>query len=511
MATVGSMIVNLGLNRRPLESGLNQSRKSIWGFVGGAVGKFGGLAAGFLGVGAAMKTIGTGLRLAADAEQAEVAFSTLLGSADRAKTVLADVQRFAASTPFQLPQLRDSAQMLAAFGFEAESIVPNLRMLGDIAAGTGQPIDQLAELYGKARVQGRLFGDDINQLTGRGIPVIQALAQQFGVAESEVKNLVAEGKVGFPELQTALQSMTAEGGKFGGMMEAQSKTLSGVWSTFKDNLLGILTEVTIGITNSMDLTGMISSATTGLQTMVTAAKWGFGNWQILAELAFKSAMLGFSRFGAELYHFFTSTLPTLTVWFVENFPEIWSTALDFALTVLINFGQNVRNIMSEIWSFIKSGGMTELNLAWTPLTEGFVSSLRELPKIPGRELTDLERTLTSEVERLGNLTGEGLAEALNKSRQTGELATGPVAPGAPTDVTGPQGQAGDLKGPAALRVGSAEGLGAVLRAQLQSIGGGTDQKKIAANSAKQLAEAKKQTAALERIAEKDLAIEEVNL
>ena len=65
--------------------------------------------------------------------------------------------------------------------------------VGDIAAGTNQDFNELAVVFGKAKVQGRLFGEDINQLTGRGIPIIGEFAKQFGVAEGEVKKLVSEG------------------------------------------------------------------------------------------------------------------------------------------------------------------------------------------------------------------------------------------------------------------------------------------------------------------------------
>ncbi len=93
-------------------------------------------------------------------------------------------------------------------------------------------------------MQGRLFGEDINQLTGRGIPVISALASTMGVAESEVKKLVEAGKVGFPQLQTAFQSMTADGGQFNGLMEQLSGTTAGKFSTFVDNVKQL--GVTIG-------------------------------------------------------------------------------------------------------------------------------------------------------------------------------------------------------------------------------------------------------------------------
>lgn len=186
---------------------------------------------------------GFGLKIAADAEKAEIAFGTMLGSAEKAKTVLADLKKFAASTPFEMPEIVDAGRKLIAFGVEAENLIPTLTMLGDVAAGVDVPLGEIAEIFGKAKVQGRLFAEDINQLTGRGIPVISELAKQFGVADSEVKNLVEAGKIGFPQLQKVLQSLTGPGGKFAGLMEAQSKSLSGRFSTLKDNVSQLAGEI----------------------------------------------------------------------------------------------------------------------------------------------------------------------------------------------------------------------------------------------------------------------------
>lgn len=62
--------------------------------------------------------------------------------------------------------------------------------IGDVAAGIHAPIGEIAEDAGEATVNGRLFADDINQLTRRGGPIIQELAKQFGVTDTEVKKLV---------------------------------------------------------------------------------------------------------------------------------------------------------------------------------------------------------------------------------------------------------------------------------------------------------------------------------
>jgi tape measure domain-containing protein len=190
------------------------------------------LAGGAAAMGVGMKAVNA----AADFEQTKVAFSTLIGDAGKAEQTLAKLRELGAQTPFEFPELADAGRKLIAFGENADTVPETLRRIGDVSAGVQAPINEIAELYGKARVQGRLFGEDINQLTGRGIPIIQELAKQFGVSDFEVKKLVESGKVGFPNIERAFIDMTSQGGKFSGMMEAQSKTTNGLFSTLKDTI-----------------------------------------------------------------------------------------------------------------------------------------------------------------------------------------------------------------------------------------------------------------------------------
>jgi tape measure domain-containing protein len=183
---------------------------------------------------AASAALFKGVKLAADMESTAVAFKTLTGSAETANQVLDDLRKLGAETPFEFPELADAGRKLIAFGEGADTVAETLRRVGDVSSGVQAPIGEIAELYGKARVQGRLFGEDINQLTGRGIPIIGELAKQFGVTESEVKKLVEQGKVGFPNLEKAFISLTSKGGIFFGMMDEQSKTFNGRMSTLKD-------------------------------------------------------------------------------------------------------------------------------------------------------------------------------------------------------------------------------------------------------------------------------------
>lgn len=176
-------------------------------------------------------------------QQLEVAFNTMLGSADKAEALMAQLVRTAATTPFDLEGVAQGAKQLLAYGMEAEKVNETLIRLGDIAAGLSMPLNDLVYLYGTTMAQGRLYTQDLNQFTGRGIPMIQELAKVFGVAESKVKDLVEAGKVGFPEVQKVIENLTGEGSKFGGLMEEQSKTISGQIRNIKDDIASMFNDM----------------------------------------------------------------------------------------------------------------------------------------------------------------------------------------------------------------------------------------------------------------------------
>lgn len=169
-------------------------------------------------------------------QQLEVAFKTMLGSADQASNLMQQMTTLAATTPFDLKGVAGGAKQLMAYGLSADKVSDTLRRLGDVAAGLSIPLNDIVYLYGTTMSQGRMYTQDLNQFTGRGIPMIQELAKQFGVAEGQVKDLVTEGKVGFPQVQKAIEDLTNEGGKFGGLMEAQSHTITGQISNIEDSI-----------------------------------------------------------------------------------------------------------------------------------------------------------------------------------------------------------------------------------------------------------------------------------
>lgn len=249
---LGSIIARIKADTTDFKKGMDEARRDGGRFNGtlGAIATGAKVVAGAaIAAGVAIGGIGIfGINSAAGLESTHAAFTTMLKDGAKASALMDELNTFAAQTPFEFPELADAGKKLLAFGVASNDIVPQLTKLGDIASGLGIPLGELSELYGKAKVQGRLYMEDVNQLTGRGIPVIQEFAKQFSVSESEVRSLVEQGKIGFPELQKAIDGMTSSGGQFEGGMLRQSKTFSGMISTFQDNL-GAFARKLVGMNN----------------------------------------------------------------------------------------------------------------------------------------------------------------------------------------------------------------------------------------------------------------------
>lgn len=217
----------------------------------GAKAESDGLRSSFSGVGlaatgAAVAVLGFATKLtgiiresseaASNMQQLNTIFGVLLQSQSKGSALLEEVTQFAAATPMKVPELANATRVLLAYGESSTTVMSTLRRLGDIAAGTGQRIDEIATLIGKARQAGRLYGDDLNRLNDRGIPLTATLAKNFGITSMEVRKLVEQGRVGFSALEDAINEVTNEGGLFYGMLKKQSKNYGGVMSTLEDNI-----------------------------------------------------------------------------------------------------------------------------------------------------------------------------------------------------------------------------------------------------------------------------------
>lgn len=206
---------------------------------------------GVIGGTAALKGLVTDMiNVRGEFQKTYISFETMLGSKEKADALMAQMVETAAKTPFDLQGVTSGAKQLLAYGTSADKVNETLVRLGNIASGLSIPLGELVYLYGTSMSQGRLFTQDVNQFMGRGIPLVAELSKELGKTESEIRKMVTEGKVGFPELQKVIENMTNEGGKFYNLMEMQSTTLSGQISNLGDawdSMLNSIGEDTQGI------------------------------------------------------------------------------------------------------------------------------------------------------------------------------------------------------------------------------------------------------------------------
>lgn len=195
-------------------------------------------------------------------QQLEIAFKTMLGSGEKASKLMNQLVRTAATTPFDLQGVAQGAKQLLAYGIAAEDVNDTLIKLGDIAAGLSLPLGDLVYLYGTTVTQGRMFTQDMRQFMGRGIPMAEEIAKVMGVAEQEVAGLVTAGKVTADVFKKAIDGMAAEGGKFGGLMEAQSKTITGQISNIEDAVAMMFNKM------GQQSEGVINTALSGVSYLV---------------------------------------------------------------------------------------------------------------------------------------------------------------------------------------------------------------------------------------------------
>ena len=267
----GRLYFDVLLNDESLQQGLQRSRESFRSLgetanaelqsMDGFMAKAAQTAAGLFAVDKIKDFVSQLALVRGEYQQLEVAFETMLGSKSKADALMGQLIDTAAKTPFEMSEVAEASKMLLAYGMEGSKVNETLIRLGDIAAGLSMPLKDLSFLYGTTMVQGRLYTQDLNQFLGRGIPLADELAKQFGKNKSEVKNLVEEGKIGFPEVQKAIEALTGEGSKFGGLMEKQSKTIKGQLSNIEDAWEQMINEIGKSqegnISGVLDITGKL--------------------------------------------------------------------------------------------------------------------------------------------------------------------------------------------------------------------------------------------------------------
>jgi tape measure domain-containing protein len=218
-----------------------QAAKSSW--LGTAMSVVSGVGMATLaiqGVSSAINTLAApvqwGVGLAAQAEQATIAFGTMLGSAEAGQKMVKNIRDFAAATPMSTSDLTQAAKTLMQFGVAGDNVLPIMKMLGDVTGGDSQRFSMLSLAFGQMSASGRLMGQDLLQMINAGFNPLQEMAKTTGKSMGQLKADMEAGRITTDMVIKAFQSATSAGGQFDGMMQKQSQSMSGLWSTFNDGL-----------------------------------------------------------------------------------------------------------------------------------------------------------------------------------------------------------------------------------------------------------------------------------
>jgi tape measure domain-containing protein len=296
----------------------------VQSIVKGRVAKLTALIGGAIGGISLFKGVSKAIDLAAEAESTALAFETLAGSVEHARDLLEEIQRFADATPFELKELQDAARQLLIVQTPIEDVMPQLKMLGDISAGSGKNLKELAVIFGQVRGEGILLGGDMRQLTNASIPIRQVLAKNLGVAETEIRKMSSTGKISFQDVVEAFQDMTSEGGVFFDFMGKQSKTFKGRASTLKDAIDGVFREL------GQKLLPGVKMATDALISVIEDNK---------------DAIVDF---GESIGDFVNNTITWLRILHAE-----WQTAMELLGTETLLLGSKLADMLensSALWS-----------------------------------------------------------------------------------------------------------------------------------------------------------------
>lgn len=188
-----------------------------------------------------------GVKYNATMETYATSFEVMTGSAEKAAEVVDELKDIAASTPFEMPELAETTQLLMNYGFTADDALDKMQMLGDISQGSAEKMNRIATAYGQMSSTGKVSLEDVKQMIEAGFNPLQEISESTGESMESLYDRISAGTISVDEITASMQRSTSEGGRYFQSMEKQSLTFSGQMSTLKDNVQGLLGNVTSGI------------------------------------------------------------------------------------------------------------------------------------------------------------------------------------------------------------------------------------------------------------------------
>jgi tape measure domain-containing protein len=421
-----------------------------------------------------------GVKLASAAETSRVVFGTMLHDMEQGKALLEQMQASKVAPFFDAKQIQDAGRDLLKAKVPVDQITGRLEQLGGIAMATKTPIEDLSRIYRQGMARGAFQTDLVNQMAERGIDIYAALTAVTGKSGQALAEMMSAGKIGAAEMNAAIDHMTLGHGIYAGVVDNVAKTTAGMWSTATNNIsmalqtmFGLALEGNGGLLQSfvnvteqikaravsigpviLQLSQMIVGIFLGLRSVVstvwttifgqtqatfagmlnatmewvTKFRWFFTNIVPIVQFAGLMITLLMVTAFEDIAYWLTAKLPAYLTWFASNWQAVFRDIAVGTMTVFTNLASNIKNAMTQIWAFIKSGGTADLQLTWTPLLDGFKSTVSQLPDIPNRAMSALEEGLQSQIETIGTGLADSFDAMMAEANQSMAAAAAVPAP-----------------------------------------------------------------------------------
>lgn len=346
------------------EKGFNSGIRKLGGLAKGGMsvlaGAIGSVTAA-LGAGAA-----AGVKYNASIETYQTSFEVMTGSAEKAAEVIDRLKKVGAETPFELPDLADTTQLLMNYGFTADEAMDKMMMLGDISQGSADKMSRIATAYGQMSSAGKVQLEDVKQMIEAGFNPLQEISETTGESMSSLYDRISKGTISVDEITASMQRATAEGGKYYQSMEKQSQTFSGLISTLKDNAQQLLGEVVQPISDSMVST-LLPAAIDSINQMTTAFQ--------------TQGVEGLIQAGSQI-------LVNLLTGIAQGLPNVITTAIQIIQALITNLNLNLPQL-------ITAGGQILMSLV-----QGIVSLLPSLGELALNIILNLASAISANAPQM---------------------------------------------------------------------------------------------------------------
>lgn len=356
----GSLKFDTEISEKGFNSGISKLGSLAKGGISVLAGAIGSVTAA-LGAGTV-----AGLKYNASIETYQTSFEVMTGSAQKAAEVIDQLKKVGAETPFELPDLADTTQLLMNYGLTADEAMDKMMMLGDISQGSADKMSRIAMAYGQMSSAGKVQLEDIKQMIEAGFNPLQEISESTGESMASLYDRISEGTLSVDEITASMQRATSEGGKYYQSMQKQSQTFDGMISTLKDNAQQLIGEVVQPISDSMVNT-LLPAAIDAIDQMSNAFQ--------------TQGVDGLIQAGSQI-------LVNLLTGIAQGLPNVITTALQIIQALITNLNSNLPQLIS-------AGGQILMSLV-----QGIVSLLPSLGELALNIILSLANAISANAPQM---------------------------------------------------------------------------------------------------------------